>query len=377
MPYVIKKTDGTIQLILQDGVVDTSTGLNLVGRSFTGYGELFAENFIRLLENFASNSAPANPLVGQIWYDKSTSKFKYFANNQWQLVAQVGPTGPTGPTGIGASGLQGIEGPTGPTGPTGPIPAWNHTGPFNIETVYVLGDLVTYNGELFHRNAFDNTVSNVYPTDINYWQLVATKGIQGDVGYTGSRGEVGPPGPSGADSTVQGPVGYTGSRGTGYVGSRGFEGYAGSRGTNGTLGPQGVTGFAGSRGDVGYTGSRGDIFSADLNIQGQTIAGTLMDENIVLNPIGEGSVAVNSRVIPGLTDYFSLGTASSRWDQIFSKGIQTDSFTGADVPSTSIGADGDYKGKISFDRFYLYYCTEDYDGATHIWRRVSWSNDTW
>ena len=48
MPYVIRKTDGTNLLILQDGILDTSTGLTLVGRGFSGYGEHIADNFVKL-----------------------------------------------------------------------------------------------------------------------------------------------------------------------------------------------------------------------------------------------------------------------------------------------------------------------------------------
>ena len=40
MPYVINKTNGQPLLTLDDGVLDTTTSLSLVGRNFVGYGEL-------------------------------------------------------------------------------------------------------------------------------------------------------------------------------------------------------------------------------------------------------------------------------------------------------------------------------------------------
>lgn len=67
MSYQLNKTDGTILTDLIDGQIDTeSTNLTLVGRNYTGYGEFFNENFIRLLENFSNNAAPSNPLTGQL-----------------------------------------------------------------------------------------------------------------------------------------------------------------------------------------------------------------------------------------------------------------------------------------------------------------------
>jgi hypothetical protein len=68
MAYEVNKTDGTILLNIQEGEIDTTYGLNLLGKNYLGYGELIAENFVKLLENFNSNDEPANPIVGQIWY---------------------------------------------------------------------------------------------------------------------------------------------------------------------------------------------------------------------------------------------------------------------------------------------------------------------
>lgn len=48
------------------------------------------------------------------------------------------------------------------------------------------------------------------------------------------------------------------------------------------------------------------------------------------------------------------------------------------VPQFSTGGLGDLRGDMAFGDDYLYYCTQDYsDGITNIWKRVSWSGDTW
>lgn len=85
MSYKINTTDGRLLVDLIDGRVDTeTTDLTLVGRNYTGYGEAFNENFIKLLENFANTSPPENPLVGQIWYDKSDGRLKVYNGVQFR-----------------------------------------------------------------------------------------------------------------------------------------------------------------------------------------------------------------------------------------------------------------------------------------------------
>lgn len=46
-----------------------STSLDLVGPGYIAYGETIAQDFVKLLENFASPNPPSNPIEGQLWYD--------------------------------------------------------------------------------------------------------------------------------------------------------------------------------------------------------------------------------------------------------------------------------------------------------------------
>lgn len=72
----------------------TSTDLTFVGRGVANYGESQQTNFLRLLENFSSVNEPANPIIGQIWYDPSVEQLKVCINNTavpvvWSTIAEM------------------------------------------------------------------------------------------------------------------------------------------------------------------------------------------------------------------------------------------------------------------------------------------------
>lgn len=90
MSYQLNKTNGDLLTDLVDGQIDnSSTNLTLVGRNYSGYGEYFNENFIKLLENFANTAAPSNPLTGQVWWDTSDARLKVYDGSVWK--ASGGP----------------------------------------------------------------------------------------------------------------------------------------------------------------------------------------------------------------------------------------------------------------------------------------------
>lgn len=81
MAYKILKPDGTTLLTLADNTVDqSSTSLALVGKNYSGYGEFWNTNLVRLLSNSASVTSrpPRSPLTGQIWYDTSVKRLKVY-----------------------------------------------------------------------------------------------------------------------------------------------------------------------------------------------------------------------------------------------------------------------------------------------------------
>ena len=90
MAYSINKTDGTLLATVADGQVDDlSTDITLIGKNYSGFGESLNENFIKLLENFASTSRPDNPIRGQIWFDTSEAKLKVYTGTGFVPVSSA------------------------------------------------------------------------------------------------------------------------------------------------------------------------------------------------------------------------------------------------------------------------------------------------
>jgi hypothetical protein len=88
MSYTINLTNGASLISggLSDGTVDTThSSLTLIGRDYAGYGQFLNENFVYLLENFANNSSPANPLKGQLWWDTTNNVLKVYSGISWKI----------------------------------------------------------------------------------------------------------------------------------------------------------------------------------------------------------------------------------------------------------------------------------------------------
>lgn len=85
MPYTLKKTDGSILVVVPDLALDTrSCSLTLIGKNAVNFGLAVDENFIGLLQNWSNNAAPSAPLAGQIWYNNSTGSLSYYNNAVWK-----------------------------------------------------------------------------------------------------------------------------------------------------------------------------------------------------------------------------------------------------------------------------------------------------
>lgn len=79
MSYTINLTNGNKLTDIIDGSIDQSaTDLTLIGKNISNYGTFMNDNFVWLLENFSNDTAPSQPLVGQLWYDTSENLLKVY-----------------------------------------------------------------------------------------------------------------------------------------------------------------------------------------------------------------------------------------------------------------------------------------------------------
>ncbi len=87
MSYRVDRFNGTFLVSVDDGTIDTTTDLRFIGKNYAGYGEVQNENFLHLLENFANTNAPPKPVLGQIWYDSSIKKIKFYDGTQFKTAS--------------------------------------------------------------------------------------------------------------------------------------------------------------------------------------------------------------------------------------------------------------------------------------------------
>jgi microcystin-dependent protein len=97
MSYEIDRSDkanyGSIRV--EDGTIDFSTSLQFIGKNYTGYAKVLAENFLHLLENFAKSTPPPNPIPGQLWYDTNLvsdppqPQLKIWSGTAWSAAGNI------------------------------------------------------------------------------------------------------------------------------------------------------------------------------------------------------------------------------------------------------------------------------------------------
>lgn len=74
--------------ILPGEAINNKTSITLVGQGAMHYGKAINENFLHLLENFASDKEPQFPTVGQLWWKRTTIE------NTLMVCRQISSLGP-------------------------------------------------------------------------------------------------------------------------------------------------------------------------------------------------------------------------------------------------------------------------------------------
>ena len=90
MAYTIFNTRNNELAVVEDGTIDNTTDLKLIGKNYAGYGEIQNENFVYLLENFAGANQPPRPIAGQLWFDTSDQKLKAYDGNNESVFVPLG-----------------------------------------------------------------------------------------------------------------------------------------------------------------------------------------------------------------------------------------------------------------------------------------------
>ena len=82
-------------LTVADQTLNSQTSLTFVGKNYAGYAPVVANNFLHLLENFANNNSPPNPIEGQLWYDNTSgvNLLKVFDGAIWTSAGSVKKAG--------------------------------------------------------------------------------------------------------------------------------------------------------------------------------------------------------------------------------------------------------------------------------------------
>ena len=94
MSYKVNFTDTTIHpdpIEVADNTTNVDTSIKLPGRNQTGYGQIIAENFLHLLENFASATPPnsAKAVPGQLWFDTTQNQLFVFDGVSWKSTSNI------------------------------------------------------------------------------------------------------------------------------------------------------------------------------------------------------------------------------------------------------------------------------------------------
>lgn len=87
MTYTINRADGTPLVDIEDNTINTiTTSLALIGRNAVNFGQAIDQNFVKLLQNFANQTAPSSPLQGQLWYDSVLGGIRVYDQDKWNAI---------------------------------------------------------------------------------------------------------------------------------------------------------------------------------------------------------------------------------------------------------------------------------------------------
>ena len=79
--------EGETALIVPPTVSLFNRPIDVIGRNGAPWAESYTKNFIKLAQNFAADSAPPNPYLGQTWYDSAANTFNLRTPSGWSTIS--------------------------------------------------------------------------------------------------------------------------------------------------------------------------------------------------------------------------------------------------------------------------------------------------
>lgn len=90
MGIVLTKTEDYASIVeVPNKTIKELAGIKLVGKGAANMVTTNNENLLKILQNFAGNTPPENPMPGQLWYATSEQSLKLFHGNGWIELTQV------------------------------------------------------------------------------------------------------------------------------------------------------------------------------------------------------------------------------------------------------------------------------------------------
>jgi len=90
MSVVITQTNDYSALAsVPDKTIKELAGIKLIGKGAADLVKANNENLLKILQNFAGETPPENPMPGQLWYDTTGQTLKLFHGNGWVELTHV------------------------------------------------------------------------------------------------------------------------------------------------------------------------------------------------------------------------------------------------------------------------------------------------
>jgi hypothetical protein len=280
MPYSLRTSTGTVS-VPDNGVTEVA-GITLPGKNYLGYGSIVDQTLLSMAENFASTLPPANPLVGQLWYEPATEIMSYYVDPGWVEITKSG--GSANITSGNVTGLGNLSSANGTIGnlisPNASITGGNVTGLTNLASNNAaFANLTSGNGTIANLTSGNVTITGGNATGLTNLSATNLSATSGTIGSLNATTVVVTGNVTGGNINTSGQVVAGGTITGGNLATGGNLSVTGNGAISGNLAVVGnISG--------GNLSTAGNISGGNLSVTGN-ITGTLTNK-ITFNASGQG-----------------------------------------------------------------------------------------